>query len=69
MSTPIAWEQLRPETLYQSVAPYLLPFVVGGLALGIAGGVTAYLIALWLITRVRAAQPGHDCGPLPPELR
>jgi uncharacterized protein (DUF2062 family) len=65
------WEGLTPETLYQQIAPYFLPFFVGGVTLGLIGALIAYPLARIVITRARerrAALRAH-CEPGGRELR
>ncbi|HZS12017.1 MAG TPA: DUF2062 domain-containing protein, partial [Nitrospirales bacterium] len=65
------WEGLTPETLYEQITPYLVPFIVGGLTLGVIGALIAYPAARILITRARERRSAHraHCEPNGRELR
>jgi uncharacterized protein (DUF2062 family) len=64
----VEWASVTPETLYREIAPYIVPFAVGGLALSVLGAVLAYAIALPVITRVRRRPGRPDCDPPGPAL-
>lgn len=64
----LAWDGGSLGSLYAAVAPYAVPFVVGGLALGLAGAGLAYPAAYYVIVRQRGRRdrdrgPGAGCGP------
>ena len=48
-----SWENLSPETLYDVVTPYIIPFALGGLALSLLGALISYPIVLFSISRSR----------------
>ena len=48
------WQEIRIETLYAQIAPYALPFFVGGFVLSIVTAAVSYPIAYFLISRHRA---------------
>lgn len=55
-STPaIDWEHVTTETLWHTVSPYILPFVLGGCVLGAAAALIAYPLARWVLSRYRTA--------------
>ncbi|MEW6544025.1 MAG: DUF2062 domain-containing protein [Nitrospirota bacterium] len=68
-TAPFNWSDLSPASLYQQVAPYALPFFIGGLALSLLGALVSYPAAYLLITqyraRLRQAAPRPDR--LPPQ--
>lgn len=49
----IAWRELTFGTAYDALAPYLWPFVVGTLILGLVAAVIAYFVMYWAILRYR----------------
>ena len=53
-SSSLQWQHLRLETLFDTIAPYLFPFIVAGCLLGIVGAVVAYPVMLFTIRRVRS---------------
>lgn len=50
------WEHFEMEHLFEFIAPYFWPFVIGGCVLGIAGAAVAYPTMLFLIHRYQALQ-------------
>ena len=46
---------LHLDNLFETLAPYLIPFVLGGCVLGLIGALLAYPIMLFIIHRYRAA--------------
>ena len=52
-SSSFQWQDLHIENLWDSVAPYLIPFIVGGCLLGLFGAMLAYPIMLFAIRRYR----------------
>lgn len=58
------WQEIRGETLYAQIAPYIIPFFVGGLTLSLAGAALSYPIAYTIIARhrrLRRGAPRKDC--------
>lgn len=51
---PIDWGAVSFTSLYDTVAPYAVPFAVGGLVLSVAGSALSYPIAYYVIARYRA---------------
>ena len=53
----LGWEGgLTPAAILKfrsALGPYLLPFVVGNLVLGVLGSLVAYPLAVWLVVRFR----------------
>ena len=47
---------LHLENLYESLAPYLIPFILGGCLLGLVGALLAYPIMLFVIHRYRSGK-------------
>ncbi len=47
--TPIEWDQLTMDNLFDVFAPYLIPFLVGACTLAIIGSLLAYPIMRWTI--------------------
>ncbi len=66
METPtFEWQDLSFSGIYQQIAPYALPFIVGGLTLSVIGALLAYPVAYLLVSKYR--RPPHFSGePLPP---
>jgi uncharacterized protein (DUF2062 family) len=52
-SIAIEWDQLTIENMFDILAPYLFPFILGACTLGIIGAVMAYPIMRWAISRYR----------------
>ncbi len=52
-SIAIEWDQLTIENIFDILAPYLFPFILGACALGVIGAVMAYPIMRWAISRYR----------------
>ena len=50
---PFQWEPIDPTSLYQRVMPYFIPFVAGGIVLGVLGALISYPIAYVLISQYR----------------
>jgi uncharacterized protein (DUF2062 family) len=67
----IQWDDVSVRALYEQLAPYVVPFLVGGFVLSLLGALLIYPVALFVITRVRerAAAGRTDCHLNPPELR
>ena len=65
------WDDVSVRALYEQLAPYVVPFLVGGFVLSLLGALLTYPAALFVITRVRerAASGRTDCHLNPPELR
>ena len=49
----IAWDHLTTSNVFEMLAPYVLPFVVGSTFLGLVGSLLAYPIMRWTILRYR----------------
>lgn len=49
----IEWEHLTASNVYETLSPYVLPFVVGSSVLALLCGVLAYPIMRWTIIRYR----------------
>ncbi len=49
----IEWNQITINNLFDVLAPYLIPFVVGACVLAILSSLIAYPIMLWTVTRYR----------------
>ncbi len=64
-SDPVVSNTLTLESLHLLITPYLLPFVIGALVLGVAGAGLAYPLAYWFINRYR----GKSREPLEGQLR
>lgn len=65
------WTDLSPQSLYQQVVPYAVPFFIGGLALSVLGALVSYAAAYLLIIQYRA-RPHHtdrSADRLPPQGR
>lgn len=52
-SMTIEWDQLTIENMFEILAPYLVPFILGACTLAILGFVVAYFMMRWAITRYR----------------
>jgi len=50
------FSSLQFDNLFESLAPYLLPFILGGCVLGLIGALLTYPIMLFVIHRYRAAK-------------
>ncbi|GJL49461.1 MAG: hypothetical protein NPIRA01_06880 [Nitrospirales bacterium] len=50
------FSNLHFDNLFESLTPYLLPFILGGCVLGLIGALTAYPIMLFVIHRYRSAK-------------
>ncbi|GJL53147.1 MAG: hypothetical protein NPIRA02_02790 [Nitrospirales bacterium] len=55
-TSPIDFSNLHIDNLFESLSPYLLPFILGGCILGLIGAVLAYPIMLCIIYRYRAVK-------------
>ena len=49
----IAWSELTMENLFDMLAPYLVPFLVGACTLAVLASLIAYPLMRWTITRYR----------------
>ena len=49
----VSWSHLSITTLYETVLPFILPFTLGALTLGVLGALLAYPLGLFLIARYR----------------
>ena len=52
----VSWSHLSITTLYETVLPFILPFTLGALTLGVLGALLAYPLGLFLIARYRETQ-------------
>jgi len=48
-----SWDHLSTEALFETVRPYLLPFILGACTLSLVGAILAYPIGLFVISRYR----------------
>ena len=60
------WTDLSFSGIYEQVAPYLIPFALGGFVLSVIGALLAYPVAYLLILRYRPALGPSSPHPLPP---
>ncbi|MBH0190638.1 MAG: DUF2062 domain-containing protein [Nitrospira sp.] len=60
------WTDLSFSGIYEQVAPYLIPFALGGFVLSVIGSLLAYPVAYLLILRYRPALGPPPSHPLPP---
>ena len=51
VSVSIEWSNVTMKTLYESVWPYVWPFILGGCVLGICGALVAYPLARRVLSR------------------
>jgi len=51
--TPIEWDQMTIDNMFEMLSPYLFPFVVSACTLAILGFLIAYPVIRWTITRYR----------------
>jgi len=57
----IKWNQLTMENLFDMLAPYLLPFLVGSCTLATLCSILAYPLMRWTVTRYRnLTHHGHS---------
>ncbi len=54
----LTWEDISLHTLYEWVIPFLLPFTLGALTLGVLGALLAYPIGMILATRYSKQHTG-----------
>ena len=52
----VSWSHLSITTLYETILPFVLPFTLGALTLGVLGALLAYPLGLFLIARYRETQ-------------
>lgn len=52
-SIAIHWDQLSLDNLYEVLAPYFLPFIIGACTLAVLGALLAYPLMRWAILRYR----------------
>lgn len=55
----VSWSDLSMTTLYQTVLPFLLPFILGALTLSVLGTLLAYPLGLLLISWYRKRPMAH----------
>lgn len=60
------WTDLSFSGIYEQVAPYLIPFALGGVVLSVIGALLAYPVAYLLILRYRQPLGPSSSHPLPP---
>ena len=60
------WTDLSFSGIYEQVAPYLVPFALGGIVLSVISALLAYPLAYLLILRYRPALSPSPSHPLPP---
>ena len=60
------WADLSLGGIYEQVAPYVVPFALGGFVLSLIGALLAYPIAYLLILRYRPVLGPSPSHPLPP---
>jgi len=66
--TTLDWTDTSASGIFQQVAPYAIPFIVGGTLLSLIGALAAYPLAYWFLSRVRSARAHASTdAPLPPE--
>lgn len=65
-SPPLRWDDLSLLGIYTQVAPYLIPFIVGGMVLSLIGALIAYPLAYTLIMRYRSIPQQESPPSLPP---
>lgn len=63
---PFDWNDLSFTGIYTQVAPYLIPFVVGGLVLSLIGALISYPLAHLFILRYRSPHRKESSPSLPP---
>jgi uncharacterized protein (DUF2062 family) len=63
---PLTWSDLSFVGIYTQVAPYLIPFVVGGVVLSLIGALVSYPLAYAFILRYRATPDRASRPSLPP---
>lgn len=54
-STTVEWDQLTMDNIFDMLAPYLIPFLIGACTLAFLASLLAYPIMRWTITRYRNA--------------
>ena len=54
--TPIEWDQMTIDNMFEMLSPYLFPFIVGACTLAILGFLIAYPVMRWTITRYRGLE-------------
>ena len=60
------WADLSFSGIYEQVAPYLIPFALGGFVLSVIGSLLTYPVAYLIILRYRPAPSPSPSHPLPP---
>ena len=60
------WHDLSFSGIYQQVEPYAVPFILGGLFLGILGALLAYPATYYMIVKYRPTSPRMSPQALPP---
>ena len=54
LTISVEWTQLTLENLFDMLAPYLIPFLVGACALAVLSSLLAYPAMRWTVTRYRS---------------
>jgi len=60
------WQDLSFSGIYQQVEPYAVPFILGGLFLGVLGALLAYPATYYVIVKYRPTAPRMSPQALPP---
>ncbi|MCP9455035.1 MAG: DUF2062 domain-containing protein [Nitrospira sp.] len=61
-TAPLRWDDLSMFGIYTQIAPYLTPFIVGGMVLSLIGACIAYPLVYILLVRYRSV-PQQDPPP------
>ena len=64
---PFHWNDLSLNSLYEQIMPYLIPFVAGGLFLGVLAALISYPLAYAVIIHYRRRIRGGSAARLPHE--
>lgn len=51
--TTVEWDQLTMDNIFDMLAPYLIPFLIGAFTLAVLASLLAYPAMRWTITRYR----------------
>ncbi len=51
--TPVKWEQLTIDNIFDMLSPYLIPFLIGACTLAVLASLLAYPVMRWTISRYR----------------
>jgi len=55
-NSPVNWQTIQMEDLWNSISPYFFPFILGGCLLGLLGALMAYPLMLLFIRRCHAVK-------------